>query len=279
MADAALSQDHSDITLTPILGYEPQADEVDSLVQLAFDHKLASAATPAGASLDMHLAFGHLDAPSAYRLLGDAAREAGAARRTLEWTSTRFSPDHVVEFSAIRPNGGRISVFGRLGVPEEAERLEQFVAGHWARSNLYYGVNPRSDSLLTSTSAAPGSQVASTHTVFFDHDDGPADAAGRLEWERRIVALHGADRIDAAVRSGNGLHIYIDVVEERDPQALNQRQGLLKNWIGLVGADPSASDLARILRLPYTINIPNQSKLKKGRRLGLATVITDPCHV
>lgn len=280
MALAALADHPYDAPLAPMLGYEPQAEEVSDLVQLAFEHEVVSAATPAGSQLDMHLAFGTLAPTTAYRVLIDAALEAGAPRRAMDWASTRFHPDHVVEFSAIRTAGsGRVSAFGRLGVPADTERLEAFLKGHFGRDNLYFGVNPRSESLLASTAPAAAGDVSSMHTVFFDHDDGPANPAARLEWEREVISLHGADRISAAVRSGNGLHIYIDVAEDSDPKALGQRQGLLKKLIGVVGADPNASDLPRILRLPYTINIPGQSKLKKGRRLQLATAITDLLNV
>ncbi len=148
------------------------------------------------------------------------------------------------------------------------------------RADLYFGVHPVTAIPATDAQGQPAAPkrvrsrldcIAAVNALFaeFDAKDFDPDLAGIPEPQRtadaRAVGLARAlkhiDGLDtppsAIVHSGGGFHCYwllsepwiLDTPEDREAA-----RRLQVRWVGYVQGDPGAKDLARILRLPGTVN-------------------------
>lgn len=121
----------------------------------------------------------------------------------------------------------------------------------WRQSNVYFGVHPSGTRGQTWQRSTIGS-IAAVNCVFaeFDVKDyGSKDAIYSLLDRLPIYPT-------AIIDSGGGLHCYWllsrpVLVDDRNRRDLVMLQ---RAWVDLVGGDPAAKDLARVLRVPGTMN-------------------------
>jgi len=108
-------------------------------------------------------------------------------------------------------------------------------------AEVYFGVAPRLERKGRKES------VAQVPGLFCDLDFAPFEAGG-------IDALERLDRFrpqpTAVVHSGGGLHCYWRLKTPLLPSP--QTRALIRALVREVGADPAASDLSRVLRVPGT---------------------------
>lgn len=205
-----------------------------------------------------------------------AALDAGIGAKALRFLDDLFEPDDVIEITAMRAGGHaadpntRVSVYGRLGNQQERARLSAFIERHWLLRNLYWGVCPRSTALLGSFRAARADQIASRHLVPFDHDM-PGNVEDRKGWEQDVLAVHAGMPVGAAVRSGGGLQVFVLIEKVIGHEAVSAGTGQL-NAINARHSSDRVGDGPRVMRLPFTVNIPTPNKIKRGRTLALSTV-------
>lgn len=192
--------------------------------------------------------------------------EKDATVHTIEFLETRFAADQVIELTAVAVGGGRVSICGRLGEPRERADIVAFIDRHNGRANLYYGVNPRPLSFAGTDRVASAEHVEFRNTIPWDFDlpdeISPSDHAARKAWQDRIVELL-EPLAPVLTCSGYGIHALFDIHPQgRDAPDLRRA---ISNLAGLIGADPSVCDVPRIMRVPHTVNLPTDSKKRKGR--------------
>jgi hypothetical protein len=208
--------------------------------------------------------------------VGAALAAGPAADKALDAIASLFQPGDVVEVTAICPaGGGRVSLSGILDDPAPRAKLRAFVCAHIATRNLYFGVNPRSAACAGSTDAAKAVDVVARRTVFLDFDNKDAPN-GDPDWSHAIALIRtGSDPAPALfVASGNGTHIYLPLADADTPKGAADATSSLKAMMAAVGAD-DMSDLPRIGRLPFTLNLPDTVKRGRGNVVKLALPLPD----
>jgi hypothetical protein len=160
--------------------------------------------------------------------------------------------------------------------PEEVENFIQRdnVAreGRGARG-IYYSVNPTSAAIDKKPTKRDIDAVEYLHVDADPDKDETVDA-----FKQRMLPLIAAyeRKPTFIIDSGNGLHLLWRL---REPVALFDDGGIAdveaRNFAlaQTFGADPSTRNVDRILRLPGTINWPNEKKTKQGRKPALATLL------
>ncbi|MBT7072521.1 MAG: hypothetical protein HN975_16710 [Anaerolineae bacterium] len=122
--------------------------------------------------------------------------------------------------------------------------------------NVYFGVNP------TSRSKGPGqrakvSDVVAVNCLFaeFDAKDFEGSKERSLEHIKNLYPT--APDPSIIIDSGGGYHCYWLLDQPYTITNSNHREEIRRTqaaWVGLVGGDQGAKDLARVLRVPGTIN-------------------------
>jgi hypothetical protein len=184
-----------------------------------------------------------------------------AAKKALDCVGWFFRPGEVIELLAIDPVTGRArSLCGRLDVSEQRVALLAFICEHNGRWNLYIGINPRRAELAGTSKSGSGQDVVARRVMVLDFDDKDAPPADP-QWKRTIATLRGLNPV-LVLATGNGTHVWLPIAEVRDTD-LAASVGLLAEAMARLGADNTA-DLPRVMRLPYTVNIPTAAKLRRG---------------
>jgi hypothetical protein len=211
-----------------------------------------------------------LDACKANALLASGS----AAKMALDAIAPAFPPGAVVELRALDPAGGwAVSLCGRLDVLAERADLEAFVRTHMARRNIYVGINPRSADFAGTTRAASASDVVGRRSVVLDLDNKDAPDTDP-DWSRTIAALKADADPLLILNSGNGFHVWLDLEPISGPDVAASA-GPLSAAMARLGADNMA-DPPRIIRLPFTPNIPSEGKRNKhGAVIRLAAPVPD----
>lgn len=194
--------------------------------------------------------------------LNRALASGDATDKALAVLDGLFRPQDVVELRALSPDGAApLVLMGRLGVQTERAALRDFIAATNGRRNLYFGVNPRDPKLAGATHAASSADVVARRLIVLDLDfkDAPANDP---DWSRTQAELAAMDP-RLVVDSGNGVHVYLEVVGETTRQDVAATVGPLAGAMALVGGDNMA-DPPRIIRLPYTVNLPTATKRARG---------------
>lgn len=209
--------------------------------------------------------------------LADGVREllakGRAAPAALELLAPFYEPGDVIELRAVDPAGGAESLCGKLDDTAQRKALEDFVRRWNGLSNLYVGINPRRDDMAGTGGAAKAHDIVARRVMVLDLDfkDAPA---GDLKWEKTIAGLRGKGLVCFALASGNGVHVWTRLEGLDTPEAAKDVTQDLKGAMKGLGAD-DMSDLPRIIRLPFTVNIPTASKQKRGATLKLAAPYTE----
>jgi hypothetical protein len=173
-----------------------------------------------------------------------------------------FKPGEVVQITALDPAGGDggLVLCGELSVQEDRDRLKDFIRTHNGRRNLYFGINPRRAELRDTTTAGKLADVTARRTFYLDLDLKDAPDADP-DWTQTLAELEafGPEKI---VETGNGYHVHFRT-EELTGEALAASVGPLADALSRVGSD-NVADLPRIARLPWTVNLPKDSKRRHG---------------
>lgn len=248
------------------LGYIPDAAEVADIIDATLHAGLlleldAARMRKAGEGLRA----GKMPPPVAYASILGAINCGIAAEQALTSLEALYAPDDVIELRALAPTGGAVSFNGRL--KRDRNGLLSFIREHNGSRNLYLSINPRHADMAGTARPASADQAVMRRHVVLDFDNKDAPSADP-DWTRTVTALS----TDAAmvVRSGNGTHVWfaIDPVDGADVATTTAP---LAGAMAALGADNMA-DPPRIIRLPFTINIPTPTKRSRGAKLALAYV-------
>src|SRR5262245_37425720 len=132
-----------------------------------------------------------------------------------------------------------------FGVDDKAG-IEQWIERHNRSANCYFQVNPLRDDVRDKK--ATKGELKHVVQLHVDIDD-----------------LKGLERLQrfelpptAVVCSGNGFHAYWHLEE---PVPIETGERLNKELAARLQGDTAAHDASRILRVPNTLNIPNQKKV------------------
>ena len=99
----------------------------------------------------------------------------------------------------------------------------------------------------------------------FDRKDAPPMDP---DWTRTVDALRAELEPALVLDSGNGFHVWLSV-EPVSGADLDASSAPLAAAMARIGSDNMA-DPPRIVRLPFTINLPNAKKRARGAIVGLA---------
>lgn len=192
-----------------------------------------------------------------------------AAQRAIGFLEGLFDPSDVVELRVIGSAGeGAVSYCGRSGDPAQREEMVKFINTHNGLRNIYFGANPRTENMAGTTQAASGADVTARQGVALDFD--LKDAPGvDPNWLRTLDGLKAFGPVDI-VDTGNGYHVHLPTERIEGASAATPQ---IKEAMRLLGSD-DVSDPSRIMRLPWTVNVPNESKLKRGCVPVLARSVT-----
>lgn len=196
-----------------------------------------------------------------------AGQEMTAA--ALDWLSLVFNTGDVVEISAIGANGGIHSICESLHAQPGCDRLAQFIHNRVGRSNLYFGVQPRSEAMNGQQRRAKAVDIGSYRHALIDIDQSTdrtldLDAVSGLLLELEPLTVW---------KTGGGVQALFRIEPRHDALEMKSYQNRLDAVSRDISAD-AVADPPRLGRLPYTINIPSATKrTKKGRDIALACPI------
>ena len=268
---------HIQSTLSPLIDQSPAYDKSDEWLTVLADAVTAGLVYPDKAqAIQLKHALGMLDNEPLVAEINAVLATGPAADKALDAIASLFQPGDVVEVTAICPaGGGRFSLSGILDDPAKRAQLRAFVCAHIATRNLYFGVNPRSAACAGSTDAAKAVNVVARRTVFLDFDNKDAPS-GDPDWSHATASIKtGSDPAPALiVASGNGTHIYLPLADADTPQGAADTTPDLKAMMDAIGAD-DMSDLPRIARLPFTLNLPNAAKRERSNVVRLALPVEE----
>jgi hypothetical protein len=261
---------HLQSTLSPLIDQSPAYDKSDEWLTVLADAVTAGLVYPDKAqAIQLKHALGMLDNEPLVAEINAALATGPAADKALECIDPLFCTGDVVEISAVCPAGrGRACLSGRLDDDAQRAGLATFIRTHYGTRNLYFGVNPRNADRAGSTDAAKAADVGARRTAFLDFDNKDAPDTDP-DWQRTIATTITCTDPVKVVSSGNGTHIYLPLADADTPQGSADATPDLKAMMDAIGAD-DMSDLPRIARLPFTLNLPNAAKRERGNVVRLA---------
>jgi Family of unknown function (DUF5906) len=196
-------------------------------------------------------------------LIGDVQ----ASIRFLKW----FHPNGPWVLTAIQPDRKAISTLTFRPGSEDA--MQKFLAQHCGSRNIYFSVNLVTRDL---SKKAERTDIASVDWLHVDIDPRAGEDPAK-EKERALSKLQSySPPPTAIIDSGGGVQAFWRLEE---PIRIGGDLGLAedaKRWNIQIERDFQADNchnIDRIMRLPGTINIPDDKKRKKGRIEALASVI------
>jgi hypothetical protein len=203
----------------------------------------------------------------AYLLLLELRRGGPALDRSLDLVEQIYGVGAVVEFRTLAPaSGGSSSYNWQTG--SDRKPVLDFLREHDGLHNLYIGVNPRAAHLRDTTTPGDATSVAARRFIVFDYDNKDAKKIDP-NWQRAVATLCNLPQL-MVVASGNGTHLWFQIEDVTDAAESAAITSQAKALMAAVGSDPSVSDAPRIMRLPFTINIPDERKRENGAKLALA---------
>lgn len=167
---------------------------------------------------------------------------------------------------------------------DDIDSLASFIK-KWQLWGLYFGVNPLRVRLDTK---APKRHIAAL-TYYHVDIDPPKRVLSQAElaaWKlqaRQLIADSGLPEPTVVIDSGNGLGVYWKLaklvlhVDGENTEALEASNRAL---ILALGGDTGTGNLDRVMRLPGTINWPDERKLKLQRPVSATALLvqTDEVH-
>ncbi|MGM9403640.1 AAA family ATPase [Aliiroseovarius sp. KMU-71] len=195
-------------------------------------------------------------------VLNNALAQGDAAQRGLDFLAALFRPTDVIELRALDPmGGGGLSICGRLGDAAERGKLADFINTHNGHRNIYFGINPRRSDMAGTAKSGKAADVVARQVMFLDFDNKDAPDVD-VKWADTLTQLRQMGPL-ATVHSGNGWHVYLPFERLEGAEDVSKGTGALKDAMDVLGAD-NVADAPRIARMPFTVNLPGRSKLKRG---------------
>jgi hypothetical protein len=163
-----------------------------------------------------------------------------------------------------------------------ADQIDAFVHRHNGRANIYYQVNPTRTAISKKTAKT---DIAAIEYVLGDLDPAKGETSEAAK-ARYLDQLNGGafePRPTAGIDSGNGIQglwrireripLGKPVVDEKgklvfsseDRAKIKDAEDRIAAVMRRLGAEPGTQNIDRILRLPGTTNLPNETKRRKGR--------------
>jgi Mesyanzhinovviridae DNA primase len=150
---------------------------------------------------------------------------------------------------------------------------QKFIEKHNETRNIYYNVNLVKEVVTKKTSKTDIAAAAYLHV----DADPSADETSALFKERILPKIEAHNPAPTfVINSGNGVNLLwrldtpVALNSEQDWKDIEARNRKLAQEFD---ADPSTRDICRILRVPGTVNYPNEAKLKLGRVVCMASLI------
>lgn len=180
--------------------------------------------------------------------------------------------DAAVNLVAIDPNSGNTTAITR---PVTDAAVYQFIERHNGKHNLYFMVNtPRTD--------APDKKLKKEHVEFINAVWLDADPAKDKPFDQERERLHkfvkklkdSEHPPTCIIDSGGGFQAFWCLSEpvQVTPEMQEHYEGLNRALALKYGTD-NVHNIDRIMRLPYTWNLPTTIKKEQGRTKALATVL------
>lgn len=172
--------------------------------------------------------------------------------------------------SAIHPEGGITSM-----TVASADKARAWIERHADHSNLYYGINPATPG---KSGRAKKAETAAIEFLFADidadkfaegHDLFPLPLEARKEAMAREL-VEAANPPTFIIDTGGGLQALwrldepLPVTEENVVWSEAANRWLANTF---TGGDTGVTDVGRLLRLPGTVNFPDQRKRQRGRTI------------
>jgi hypothetical protein len=191
---------------------------------------------------------------------------------------TRLRPNGPWLITAIQPDGDAKT---RTFKADAITSAEEFIkaCNVTERRNIYYSVNPTKKEMRKK--AAKG-DIAAIEFALADldpADDETADAAKA----RYLDQLNGSfkPKPTMVVDSGNGIQalwrlkepIVLGEFADEDKKIISDVEARIAAIMVALGGTTGTQNIDRVLRLPGTINWPNQAKLRAGRSASVAKLI------
>src|SRR5262245_39325553 len=159
--------------------------------------------------------------------------------------------------TAIVPDGPTTTrTFDRLDLARE------FVATHNTDKNIYYSLNPTKTALTKKATKGDIAQAEYVHADL-DPEAGETPEAAKARYLSAIEKLEHSPT--AVIDSGNGVQALWELETEVEPNRFAEVEACSKALTLLLGAKAGTQNIDRVLRLPGTINHPNETKRKAGR--------------
>ena len=183
----------------------------------------------------------------------------------------KYSPNNGIPLTAIDPEGSGKIVTQSFKPDEFKTKARKFIDAHNGRWNLYFGVNPIKKPVDKKASKKD------VHSLAYLHVDDDPRTGKDLKAERTRILMNMdifEPRPTLVIDSGGGYQAFWGLIEPvgvKNTQHATELEGYNKQLEILFDAD-HCHNIDRIMRLPGTVNIPNELKKKKGRKKALASV-------
>lgn len=185
----------------------------------------------------------------------------------------RWAPAGPWVLTSIVPDSPRVATdtFG----PDGLKQMRLWIDVRQGKENIYFTVNPVRRALKSKAKKTDMERMEWLHV-----DIDPRAGEDHDEEQKRI--LKALERFQPAptiiIFSGGGYQAFWRLAEAvplaGDEAAANEAEAYNQQLEILLGGD-HCHNVDRIMRLPGTINMPNEKKRKKGRKPALAKVVAD----
>jgi hypothetical protein len=252
------------ITATP-LGDQPfTADNMEAFLSVLADGVVQGVVEKnRAANINAQLALGLFAPTHLPRAVQEALAAGPASGKSLDAIAWAYELGDVIELRALHPDGGGAeSLCGKLDDPAQRKALERFIAERNGRMNLFVGINPRAEHFANTARPASAADVVARRAVVLDLDfkDAPLHDP---QWTDTVAAIGEVLDVRLCVDSGNGVHVWFRIADEIGNAAVVASAETLALMMKRFGADNMA-DAPRIIRLPFSVNLPTAAKRARG---------------
>ena len=178
----------------------------------------------------------------------------------------RVHPDRPWILTAIEPSQKGIET--RAFLPDQKAEAKKWIDANNGKRNLYWSV---AEVLEPEDKKAGIENVKSVHYLHVDIDAGAGDLLAELDRIKKLVTEKlpaGAVEPSIIIYSGGGYQAFWALEEPliiEGNTAVAEEAARYNKQLELLFGGDSCSNVDRIMRLPGTMNIPNQRKVAKGR--------------
>jgi hypothetical protein len=178
-----------------------------------------------------------------------------------------------IETRSFHPNGAPPRQTFSENIEQASTAVDRDCA---AGLNVYVGVGTRGDRTKPETGRRSGGKdnLIALKALWVDRDGLTAEGA-REEYEIALERFPFPPSI--RVDSGGGEHTYWCLEEPLDLSTaglIHEVECTLRGLVDVLGADPSATDASRIMRVPGTLNLPTPEKRAVGRECAPCTLLS-----